>query len=112
MTTGRINQVTILDPQAPWGARGRPTREGGLELLLGRSAPEDALGQGHPARRTRGAAGDHSIAPTEFPKRQSAAGGNRAKRPPYAAACAPQVEVTRPQSRPGAVIGWSMPPRI
>jgi hypothetical protein len=80
-------------------------------VLQGGDEPELARPVG-PQARARGATNGHSIAPTEFPKKRSAAVGNRVARPPYAAACALQVEGVRPQSRPKAATGWDLPPEI
>jgi hypothetical protein len=74
MTTGRINQITILIPGATSG-EGTPRRppEGG-GALQGWGARRSA----HPAARDgprgrRSTPSNHSIAPTEFPRGRSAA---------------------------------------
>jgi hypothetical protein len=86
MTTGRINQVTILSPRGdPGEARaGYPPKGAELVTRRGEAEPRPAVGAGCASARL--AARGHSIAPTEFPKGRSAAGSIRALRPPYAAA--------------------------
>ena len=101
MTTGRINQVTILKPwKVPRGTRpGDPPR--GVEFGYEEGAPPrwyPAIGARN-ARRSRAAAG-YSIAPTEFPKGRSAAEVIRLREPPNTAASALQVEGTTPQITP------------
>jgi len=74
MTTGRINQVTILNRlrMCRYGAETPPRRAAGV-LLLGRGAPEGVPGLQDQTRKTREEPAGHSIAPTEFPKVRSAA---------------------------------------
>src|SRR3989337_1509801 len=75
MTTGRINQVTILSPGAAVrrGPGVHPPRGGSgalRELGNRRSGPSRA----GPTRWARRTPTDHSIAPTESPKGRSAEG--------------------------------------
>jgi hypothetical protein len=73
MTTGRINQVTILRLREPPARRDAQRPPRGWNFCYwegeGRSPPD----RWHPTRRARRAACGHSIAPTEFPKGRSAA---------------------------------------
>jgi hypothetical protein len=92
------------------GSRKSPQK--GAELATRKGWTEARPAKGARARRTRRAAIGHSIAPTEFPKVRSAAVGTRVVRPLYAAACALQVEETRPWTRPKADTSWGIPPRI
>jgi hypothetical protein len=114
MTTGRINQVTILRP--PHAAQQQPA---GTKPAQRRpwNGPEDVCyKEGAPARSGAGtrpgalseldspAAAPkmgHPIAPTVFPKERSAVdAAERLASRPQSAACALPVEETRPQSTP------------
>lgn len=76
MTTGRINQVTVLvaaggRPKSA-ATRASPPTRGGRSVLQGRGRPQAPS----PRRRTSqacAATAGHPIAPTEFPKWRSAA---------------------------------------
>jgi hypothetical protein len=78
MTTGRINQVAILGSRRPQrgGRRGGPPGGGRPEFATrkGREPPRQATERFEQLRQSRA----HPIAPTEFSKGRSAAGGNRA----------------------------------
>lgn len=70
MTTGRINQVTILNP-APESGEGGPQRGGVKRYRMAwasRSPPSR-----HLAPQREGLTATDSIAPTEFPRERSAA---------------------------------------
>ena len=75
MTTGRINQVTILTgPLSPRGSSGRERPEGRTGLLQSRSGSRPRSAWTCPcADPTPEHATGHPIAPTEFPKAWSAA---------------------------------------
>jgi hypothetical protein len=74
MTTGRINQVTILNPRAK--RRDTAPKDGGCERYHAgratkvRAQPRPSKAPKEPRRPTT-----DSVAPTEFPKGQAAAGG-------------------------------------
>jgi hypothetical protein len=73
MTTGRINQVTILTPRAlpqKTGGDAAPLREGG-ECVTKKGRPKAPSPQ-RPASQACSATADHPIAPTEFPQGRSA----------------------------------------
>ena len=116
MTTGRINQVTILNPSASPGefAPGSPPRGAELVTRVGtrRSGPSRA---GH-QRETRATPKGYPCAPTEFPKGRSAAGQSGPKTtvpgrmrpsgggvPPPVNAGGRILAATSPQRRRGAV---------
>ena len=97
MTTGRINQVTILNPGTrPEGSAPKEPPEGSGTLLqeLGNT-------EVNPAKRvpTRGRTRHHKaiqLPPLSSPK-DGPPWSNRARRPPYLTAYAPQVEGYRHQ---------------
>ncbi|UPX11868.1 hypothetical protein EKO05_0002452 [Ascochyta rabiei] len=74
MTTGRINQVTIVNPIAEANER---TPEGGQDVPVGREKPKLPQPQASEAYETPKPQATDSIAPTEFPKLRSATGGTR-----------------------------------
>lgn len=100
MTTGRINQVTILNP----GTHPKMARRGGPP----RGAECYRVGEPHevvPAKRggPRGRGlppGGYSIAPTEFPKETVRRRAFGSLDHPCQAACAPRVEGRDHQSTP------------
>src|SRR5690606_25206464 len=109
MTTGRINQVTILNPSATPGEFAPGSPRGGGALLRGLGSTEvNPAGRAACARR-RATPDDHPIAPTEFPKGRSAA-GQSGRGPPYQAACAPQEEGYHRQSTPWGGYWQRRPP--
>ena len=77
MTTGRINQVTILPGRHP-AERGppEPPREV-AESLVGRGPVRgpSAQPEGQPGHEAAGRPAGYPIAPAEFPKKRSAPGG-------------------------------------
>src|SRR3954466_7704708 len=75
MTTGRINQVTIVNPSAEANER-NPPKEARMYQLEGRSR-SDPQPQASEAYETPKPQATDSIAPTEFPKLRSATGGTR-----------------------------------
>ena len=84
MTTGRINQVTILTgPLSPRGSSGRERPEGRTGLLQSRSGSRPRSAWTYPcADPTPEHATGHPIAPTEFPKVWSAADAEMQARKP------------------------------
>lgn len=95
MTTGRINQVTILN--AADAPRRHPARAGQSSTLRGGEAPD----RRSPERCSQGLRG-HPIAPTEFPKGPSTAPRSSAGALPQGAIWAPQGEgAFRRTSPPG-----------
>lgn len=119
MTTGRINQVTVV--QGRQAAQGRavspvePSRSW-AEQLTSRGAascegvrPTRRNGRRKPGDRPTG----HPIAPTEFLKGRSTQDPiEPPKRPPQAWIYAPQEEETFRGSRPRAAIGMGLPPNV
>ena len=108
MTTGRINQVTILNPAPEWGEGG--PRRGGVKRYrmawASRSPPSR-----HLAPQREDLTATDSIAPTEFPRGQAATGGigHRDRQP------SPHVPPERrkpaaDQALLGAVIRRVLPP--
>ena len=75
MTTGRINQVTIVNPSAEANER-TPRRRPGCTSWKGRSR-SDPQPQASSVYETPKPQAIDSIAPTEFPKLRSATGGIR-----------------------------------
>jgi len=74
MTTGRINQVTIVNPSAEANER-TPRRR--PDVPDGREKPKRPQPQASEAYKTPKPRATDSIAPTEFPKLRSATGGTR-----------------------------------
>jgi hypothetical protein len=113
MTTGRINQVTIVDAggvsdPALGGLRPPPARTAAPRLRQSSfTEREGAPGAtprlaGEPASRCSASPDSHPFAPTEFPKERSTA--HCLKRPlkgtPPGAICTPQEEDAVRSSRP------------
>jgi len=111
MTTGRINQVTILRParaaRQPAGTRRPQDSLGARKVLLqGRECLRTVAQTPSPGRRASEACRqppmDHPIAPTEFPKERSAVdAAERLESRLQFTACALLVEGTHPLSTPG-----------
>ena len=111
MTTGRINQVTILTPEARRPARTRGAHPGLIPRRRDRSS-QHRKGQDRSHRPISGehapakgaAPRDHPIAPTEFPEARSAPelDGFPLRNDRETAACAPQEEDAGGRSRPGS----------
>jgi len=101
MTTGRINQVTILNPgpRPETTRRGGPPRRGAERYKEGDPREVDPAERGGPRER-RLPPTDYSIAPTEFPKGRSAARAFGSFDHPCPAACAPRVEGRDRKSTP------------
>ena len=98
MTTGRINQVTILDSSAAQlGDRAREPPKRGQNMLQEGAHHKGSPSQRQATRKARSRPTSYPFAPTEFPKERSTTEGNRAQRPPYTAAYTPQMEGTCPQ---------------
>ena len=76
MTTGRINQVTILPGRHPAEARAAGTTPKGGRVVgrLGAGPGTEHPAWGIPGARSRREAAGYPIAPTEFPKKRSAPG--------------------------------------
>ena len=114
MTTGRINQVTILNPARARRTE-RPPGGGGtfaLPLQEGRRPRAATQPKAPVAQNATGPPTTDSIAPTEFPRARSAAGEIGPRGPPNSAAYAPQEEKTRPPVTPvRAVTGGGQPRR-
>jgi hypothetical protein len=73
MTTGRINQVTILSRHAPEGTGQPPAGAGGRAVYCGEVARERCLdARGPQSQGYDGFPGRDPIAPTVFPKGRSA----------------------------------------
>ena len=108
MTTGRINQVTILSAGAR-GPRRHPARAGQSSSLTGGARPPTG---GSLERAAQGPAG-HPIAPTEFPKGPSTAPRSSAGALPQGVIWAPQGEGTFRRTSPrGAVACMGLPPSV
>ena len=90
MTTGRINQVTILNPSAE-AHRPTPRRE---RKVLGRESQKRLQSRTAKAHRAPRLHAINSIAPTEFPKKRSATGCDRRSRPKQPATYGSQEEKT------------------
>ncbi len=126
MTTGRINQVTILQPPSPEAPRGRPERRRhppkGTEVScapwLGR--PRRARPTGRPHRPRERVAVDligHPIAPTEFPKGWSAAKLAQSPEGPYTRLWHAPLKRRRPRDGHIQAEAWTvtdpgLPPEI
>ena len=99
MTTGRINQVTILAPRSRPKAAIKALTPGGVEIVIGRSeeeSPSSVAGLPLPWRR---GSRDHPFAPTEFPKASSTSETRAARQGvDRSAIYTPQKEDTRTQS--------------
>ncbi|KAJ5032210.1 hypothetical protein L3040_008819 [Drepanopeziza brunnea f. sp. 'multigermtubi'] len=106
MTTGRINQVTILI--GPGVRRARVPPEGGrvVPWWAARAAARGAPEPGSTGRPR------YPIAPTEFPTGPSAPPTVQRGARSGGAAWGLRVEVTARQSRPGAVTGAGRPPSV
>lgn len=98
MTTGRINQVTILIQVLRKAICTGPTpqKRGGTLLQGLGSAQRQTQPRALPAQAQEATQG-YSFAPTEFLKEWSTAGCTWVLKPPYTAAYTPQVEGTRPR---------------
>ena len=90
MTTGRINQVTILNAGGAQAAA-TPRGAGQSSSLRGARGPRPA---GYPGAMLHRALPGHPIAPTEFPKGPSTAPRSSAGAPSQGVISAPQEEDT------------------
>jgi hypothetical protein len=72
MTTGRINQVTILSVPGIEDAAGATTRRGGRKFQAGDGPRRHVPAGRFPEQRLRRVPTGYPFAPTEFPKRRSA----------------------------------------
>ena len=122
MTTGRINQVTIVaGPGAvredrPVPVTTRPRRSQDELDDQGVNRKRFCPGRGGARRRSAtGATNVHPFAPTESPKERSAAdaGMRDPGRPAHPATYAPQLKATSHPSRPKWTgIGFGVPPNV
>jgi hypothetical protein len=93
MTTGRINQVTVLNP-------GTPRRVGAWEAPEGAEPTLPRLGdipRDEPSRRRPRGRSRPSYCPHRVPQEAVRRGRDRARRPPKAATCTPREESDTPQ---------------
>ncbi len=110
MTTGRINQVTILTG----GPRASPrpaVKQAEQFTELGRAQGTTRLA-GHPEQRLQQAPTNHPIAPTEFPKERSTTRRLGRQAPLRGVISAPQEEDTFHRSRREADTSLGLPPNV
>jgi len=107
MTTGRINQVTILTggPEAS----PRPAAKRAEQFTEKGRAQGTTQLAGDPEQRLQQAPTNHPIAPTEFPKGRSTALKLGRQAPSQGVILAPQEEDTFHRSRQRRIPAWAYP---
>ncbi|MCJ1226915.1 hypothetical protein MMC12_003570 [Toensbergia leucococca] len=117
MTTGRINQVTILTGGPGREARGRPEEPPGgsqnRQVVGGGPKPGTRPGDPPGPEAPGGPRRAIQLPPLSSPGGGPPQGPLRARKGhPRAAACAPQEEDTSHRSRPEAATGFGLPPSV
>lgn len=106
MTTGRINQVTIVAPRPPPESRGQGPAPGGAAIIGGRSEDESRLGHGYnaPVKERFPGPSDcpHWVPQGAVDSRSCAACGNVGR----SVVCAPREEDTPARSHRPKVDGY------